>query len=500
MGLETHFPCSRRKYGAFSLLPIFPIAFAALTTGCGGGGHGVTGTGPIAGENTSVVLLASSTANDQLTEFSITLTGLTLADDSGKMVTLLAKQTSDDFMHLNGTVEPLATVTVPQGIYTSASATAELALPECAGQTSGEMLIDEALGNIKAPGDVTINIPQPITIDGTAMGLVLNLQVSASAPINGGCSSGLTNNVQVAPVFNLTPLTIGSEPTNSSNGKMAGVRGLVASVNADGTAFVANAFYSVNAGYPASWPIAVNGNTLYQGIGDASQLAAGMPLDMDVNIQTDGSLLATRVAVPDTNTSNLGVAYGPPLSVFASGAFQATYPVMNAIQVGQMGDLSDMWGGYSVNGAAYQISGQLANLGSLPFPAAFNAENMVDGENILFSTHTASLEVFEPVSMITLLPQTIDGTVTATGSDGGFTTYTVTLAPYDLFPNLAVQPAQTTLLTNPNTVVVYADGNTQMLNQNTLAVGSVFRFYGLVFNDSGTLRMDCAQVNDGVAE
>jgi len=32
-----------------------------------------------------------------------------------------------------------------------------------------------------------------------------------------------------------------------------------------------------------------------------------------------------------------------------------------------------------------------------------------------------------------------------------------------------------------------------------LAPGATFRFYGLVFNDNGTLRMDCAQVNDGVA-
>jgi hypothetical protein len=28
----------------------------------------------------------------------------------------------------------------------------------------------------------------------------------------------------------------------------------------------------------------------------------------------------------------------------------------------------------------------------------------------------------------------------------------------------------------------------------------MFRFYGLVFNDNGALRMDCAQVNDGVAD
>jgi len=29
---------------------------------------------------------------------------------------------------------------------------------------------------------------------------------------------------------------------------------------------------------------------------------------------------------------------------------------------------------------------------------------------------------------------------------------------------------------------------------------SLLRFNGLVFNDNGTLRMDCAQIDDGVAE
>jgi hypothetical protein len=99
-----------------------------------------------------------------------------------------------------------------------------------------------------------------------------------------------------------------------------------------------------------------------------------------------------------------------------------------------------------------------------------------------------------------LRPQTINGTVSAISSEGGFTRYTVTLASYDLFPQFAAQPGQTTLLTNPNTVVVYADNNTQMLNQSSPAVGGIFRFYGLVFNDNGILRMDCAQINDGVTE
>jgi hypothetical protein len=101
---------------------------------------------------------------------------------------------------------------------------------------------------------------------------------------------------------------------------------------------------------------------------------------------------------------------------------------------------------------------------------------------------------------MTLLPQTIDGTVSAISSSGNFTTYTVTLAPYDLFPDLAVQAGQTTLLTTPNNVVVYVDSSTQLLNTTPAAVGSVLRLHGLIFNDNGTLRMDCAWINDGVAE
>ena len=89
--------------------------------------------------------------------------------------------------------------------------------------------------------------------------------------------------------------------------------------------------------------------------------------------------------------------------------------------------------------------------------------------------------------------------MTGSAPSGSFTDYSVSLQPYSLFPNLAVQPGQTTLLNNPSDVEVYVDSNTQLLNLQSLSEGGTFRFYGLVFNDNGTLRMDCAQVNDGVA-
>ncbi len=481
-------PCRLLLAGTLAIAAVF-------ATGCGSSGT----TPPKFSGNTAVVVLASSTANDQLFQFSVTLQRLTLTSQSGKTVSLLTTPASDEFMHLNGRVEPLATVSVPQGIYTAAAATVSEAFPACAGLTGGSLLMDEALGGVKGLTAASIELEQPITVTGSAMGLVLDLQVSATAPFNGACSASLTNSVTITPTFALTPISIASQPTNSANGKVLGVEGLISAVNADGS-FTAGALPSMNEGTIApAWQVAVSSGTVFQGVTFPSGLTVGMPVDMDLVIQPDGSLQATRVAVYDTDPTNLSLAFGPPMAIYPSGAYQAVYPVMNTLEVEQAGQLSSLVGLYSVNEVTAQISGQLANLPSLPFPATFNSASLVDGQNILFSTH-APAGVFQTLTTITLLPQTIDGTVSAISSEGNFTTYTVTLAPYDLFPNLAAQPGQTTVLTNPNTVVVYADSNAQMLNSSALSVGGVFRFYGLVFNDNGTLRMDCAQVNDGVAE
>jgi len=492
--LNTSVTCFTRSFVAIGI-----SLLTTLVAGCGGGAGSGMSTTPTG--NTTVVLLASSTANDQLFQFSVTVQSLTLTSQSGKTVSILSAPVSDEFMHLNGQVEPLATMTIPQGVYTSAAATITEAYPACAGQNSGELLMDEALGGVNGPTPASIELPQPITVTGTAMGLVLNLQVSQTAGFIGGCSQSLTNTISVTPTFSMTPVTIATQPTNSANGKAAGVEGLVSSVSANGAGLSVTALNSVNEGAQnPTWQVSLNSGTLFQGVGSASGISAGMPVDMDLVIQPDGSLLATRVAVFDTDTTGLNLAFGPPIAVYASGGYQATYPVMDTLQVEQTGDLSELTGLYSISNATFQTSGQLANQQSLPFAATFNAVNMVDGQNTLFTTHGALGNTVPAVTEITLLPQTIDGTVSATSTAGGFTTYTVTLAPYDLFPNLAVEPGQTTLLTDPNTVVVYADSNTQMLNSTQLGVGGLFRFYGLVFNDSGTLRMDCAQVNDGVPE
>ena len=198
-----------------SFLIILTILFGiAITTGCGSSGTNP----PKFSGNTTVVILASSTANDQLFQFSVTVQSLTLTDQSGQTVSLLPTPVSDEFIHLNGHVEPLATVRIPQ--------------------------------------------------------------VSKTAPFNGGCSNSLTNAVNITPTFKLTSISIAAQPTNSENGKVLGVEGLISSVSPDGSGFAASALSSVGEGASdPTWQVVVSGNTTFQGVGGAAGLTAGMVVD-----------------------------------------------------------------------------------------------------------------------------------------------------------------------------------------------------------------------------
>jgi hypothetical protein len=398
-------------------------------------------------------------------------------------------------------------VNVPQDVYTSATASLGTAGFTCATIGPDGSPATGFFGSWPVPAtDVTVSLPAPITITGTSMGLSLDLLVSQSASDTNCATAGTP--YSLTPTFAVTPVEFSTQPTNSS--KLNGLEGVVASINSAGNGLnVASAEGSNYGGVDPSgsvdpangpnWQIAFNGSTVFQGISGSSQLAAGMPVDMDAAIQADGSLLATRIAVYDTDTTDLSLWNVPLIHVNSSAP---TLGTAEREEVGAVlgGDDAPV----DFSSSTFNISGQLSNLAGLPFQVNFTGANMVAGQNIALTFHYPGGYPGgangPSASTITLLPQTINGTVTAVSTSGGFTAYTVALAAYDMFPALAVQNGQTSLLTNPSTVVVYVDANTQLLNTTPLATGSVLRFNGLVFNDNGTLRMDCDQVNDGVAE
>lgn len=482
------------KSSPFFLVTLILLFGIGIITGCGS--STTTPTPPKFSGNTSVTVLLASAGNDQVTRFAVDFETLTLTNQSGETVSLSSSQPSE-FMHLNGGIEPLTTVSIPQGIYTSATATLGAVFVCITQDPDGglDFVNDSAI--TQGP---TVNLASPITVTGSSMALLLNMQVSSSAVFPACYTNPPFEGFSMTPTFDLTPFALSTSPTNSGNGKVSGLDAEVASVGMTGSSLT----LTIAGGPYGTRTLAASSNnqTVFQGISGASALSAGMFLNVDGAIQSDGSLLATRIAVEDPAAIN--EFSGPLLSVYSPGTLLTQY---GRTELGPLQTINGQSGIYwdlpyfNYSSATFNISGQLTNLQNLPFAPSFTASNMVAGQYLGITTPIFVIDGpnYTQPNTITLVPQAINGTVVASQPIGSFVDYTVSLAAYDLFPTLAVQQEpQASLLTNPSQVEVYIDSNTQELNTQALAPGSTLRFYGLVFDDNGTLRMDCAQVNDGV--
>jgi hypothetical protein len=456
-----------------------------------------TGGTPPAAKTTQVVVLLTSTANDQLVAYNALIASIALVDKTGKSVPLFTNAVSfgplGEWMHLNGISEPLPAATVPQGTYTSAVVTVDGCGLTQLSFTANAFLVSGFNQGLcsEGTGATTVNLPGPITITGSAMGLSLNLQVSKSYTIDATANPATAT---LDPVFTLTPISIAAQPTDETNGKVTVINAEVSSLGADGKTFTAQ---TGNTG--AALTIASNTSTVFQGISGFSALTPNLLFNFDAAIQSDGSLLATRIEV-DYSATAAGVVGPFDIPIIAPGFF-TIFPLeqngCTLINIPFCGE------GYLQSGTIFKVSTELTNLTSLPFPATFTAANFLQGQNVLVTSQgVPDQQSIETATIITLLPQTLNGMVTAVANDGGFTVYTVALAPYDLIPVLQNYTSDTPPphLTNPLTILVYADTNTHMLNSATVAAGSLIRFRGLVFFDSGTLRMDAGEIYDGVTE
>ncbi len=482
-------------------VPLHPLrsmtwfACAWLIAACSSGGAGAppnSSTGPVPQAVTKVTLVLSSDANDQYTRFSAVLQGITLTNTRGKAVTLLSQSLGTEFVHVNNLVEPVITVTVPQDTYTAVSVKVGAAQFDCETLNASGGVMDSAFVYGYMPANaVSSSMPAPIAVAGDSMGMTLRMSVQRSA-IFSSCSTGAS--YEIRPTFTLTSFDITNDPHASASNSVFSLEGAVTTIGGTSGSFVLQrpAYMSEAA---RSLTVNVDENTVVQGVDGVAALGVGMFVDLDGTVQADGSVHATRVAV--ANPVAVDVRRGPILTVDQNAHIVDIKPIE-----GQGKDEQVNVEEYDTSSTTFLVSSQLSNVQQLPFTASFTAASMVPGQNVYtsspeFVTCCGAL-YYAPATTITLMPQTINATVVRTATSGNFTVYTVALAASDPFVDLATQPAQETLLTQPNQVQVYVDGSTRMLNSDPIAIGNTLRFYGLVFNDQGVLRMDCAQTNDGV--
>lgn len=474
-----------------------------LVAGCSssgnGGGSGLTG-------NSSVTIVASSTANDHLTRFNGTLNTLTLTSESGSTVSVLSKPIAAEFMHLNGTAEPLVTASIPKGVYTAAKATFGPTTFTCQTLSTSGGLYSSEFGNTAVPDeDVTITLASPLTITESGTELSLDLLVAKSASYPANCYS----NTAGQAAFTLTPTLTLSPITSTSASSFTHLHGLVASVasngksmtvkSADGNDYSAGTQTSsiYNSTIP-TWTVDLSSATSYSGVTGAAQLTAGMAVELDATLQADGALQASNLAVYDTDALNTSLWVGPIVFVGASepALYLEAQEQTGALLIG--GDAPVAYAD-----ASFAVGADASTLSGLPFSPSFTSSNMVAGQYVAAVFHESSpgsTALSTAPSSLTLVPQTVNGTVTGITTSGSYTVYTLALADYNLFPTLAVQDGQNTKLSTPTFMQVYVSSKTVQKTSASITLSSLVRVNGLVFNDNGALRMVCEQINDGVSE
>jgi len=488
---------------------LLALSVVSISTGCGSS-HSSPGTPPPLSGNTTVTLLLSSTANGQLLNYGMYVQSLALTSQSGKTATLISTEQPTEFMHLNGLIEPYGTSTVPQDIYTSATAKIGYASFTCvtvqgpSDPTSGSLTMSTyAYGGVPDSA-ISVNLPNPITITGDTMSVKLNLQVSQSATLPSSCyTAQFPAPYTITPNFELSSISTVANPVSSANGRIEGLVGEIQSIATSGNRFMlylgeSSRGQSIGGpGSPRSATISVDSKTTFYGTPGFSGLQAGSFIDLDGALQSDSSIAASRMSVHDPTALN--VMFGPAADV------SAAVPEFFSFSLGSLGvdynKIPSALGVYKYSPTTmFQTTEQFTNLGTLPFVPNFQGSNLVPGQNLAIysqNVHFSAPDQYTPATTMTLLPQTINGTIVGPLANG-LNGYLVQLAPYDLFPILAVQPGQPNLLTHADLVEIYTDSSTAMLNTEPLTNGSTGRFYGLIFNDNGSLKMDCAQVRDGV--
>ncbi len=429
---------------------------------------------------TGVTVEISSTGAGKFSTFVVPISSLGLVNRSGQQVTLMNSAQSAEFSHLNGSAAPLATTSIPQDVYTSAVLIYGNPSFSTVTVSGGERITATfSVGKVNQPA--TVNLPAPITVSGNAMILKLDLRESASASCT-DCANPATA-FTITPTFTMTSL---GPPSGAT--VFTGLLGRINSIDpVANTVNIAlnNAPVFAPSGFNVT--VATDASTLFQGVSGLAALTGAMFADFDVAVQADGSFKASRFEVGDPAANN--VMTGPIIDS------SSLIPEIVEYGVREEGDELSIdpinFYIFKLANAAYRLSGEVPVPANLPFTPVFDANSITHGQFVANSTgHIIFLGSDIPfTNTLTLLPQMVNGTVTAVSPAGLFTAYTVELAPNDII----------TQVNGATSIVVYRDVSSDIRTSAPIGVGSVIRTNGLLFNDGGTLRMPARLILDGVA-
>ena len=423
----------------------------------------------IANSSVDVPVLITDAPSDQLVAFTLTLNSIVLTDSAGKTTSLLATPTTIEICHLNGVQAALVTAKIPQDTYVAAAITYSNPQITYINSSGTPVVASPTFANTS----YTVTFPTPITISSANTSLLFDLLAGQSVNISG-------TTVTVSPVFTVKPIGAATAmPPAGHNGTGMEQKGSV--VSASGTTLI------IQPGSGSNISFTTNASTLYQGVSSLTALTAGQLVEVDFTLQSGGVLLATRVEAdpPPPAGQPQNKLVGPVTAVTAGSGFKMA--LMEGL--GQSLNPTNAGTIYTIttnSSTVFATAPQFVSLTGLPFTPTFTAANLKAGQAVGVVASAVS-GTTATASNVYLVPQTLNGTVTAASTSGTYKVFTLTLASGSAFATLS----------GATTVTAYTSAAPIPMNATAIGVGNTVRFNGLVLNNGGSFVMVAGCSPDG---
>lgn len=463
-------PCKPSPFSwlkkSLSLLSIGLIALLGVVTACGGGDN--NSTTPVT-QATAVQVNLGDAPADWVLAFSTTVTSMTLHGSDGS-VNVVSTATPVEFMKRMGTMEAFALALANQGSYTSATV------------TFGDCKVSYIDPNTKTLQQKTIAGPFTTNV---AFSPAVNLGTTPLAfnfdlDLNHSLSVDNSGQFAFSPTFHFS---FGAQGSGSGSGNgngnplFGGMQHMFGVVNSVGSNFMVMTMTQAM----STFTVQTNTQTQFRGLAtNLSQVTAGMGVWISATLQSDGTLLATRV---NSMMRSGGIMGGGIITqVVGTPATQLTIVMQNGA-------------GASINTAyfsqpvtvdltaetTYAIDDDRVDLSNLPFTPTFDASNIYAGQSVLpiddsgnFVPGTTTAGTITASSLY-LEEQGFRGTTDSNLTPGTATSFTLTLSPDCAF----------TALTGASTITVYQTTSTNLQYETNISAGATVRVHGLLFNNAG---------------
>lgn len=456
---------------------ILATAFTAALTACGGANGASTTPPPVTAQKTQVQVNIGDSPSDWMLAFSMNISSMSLTGSNGP-ATVVSTSVPIEMMHLMGTMQPLTMINAPQGTYTGASITIGSATVMYMDPTT-KAPVQKA---ISGPISATVTFGTPVTVGSTPMAMGFDLDLSKSVTMDSG------GNMTMNPVFHVTSGMQGSgNPMDPSDGGIQKMMGAISSVS--GSSFGMTPMQAAQ-----SFTFATNPSTVFDGT-SMSGMSNGMLLIVDASLQSDGTLMATKVQ----SMMNSGGVMGGGVITAVTGqpATALTMVMQNGAGSGMMSSAFAAGVTIDLNGSTtFLIDEDNMDMSSLPFTPLFDGSNIHAGQSVMPVSSSGmmsggsgmmgggSIGGTITASEVALEPQGMFGTIATAITSGSSASFTLTLPSDSAF----------TTLTGATSVTVFQQAKTTISGTSPIASGTSVHAFGLLFFDAGQWKMVAARI------